>query len=42
MDWLARDGLQADQHERYVQPLYEAMGDMQPGEPIHVQGTVRL
>ena len=23
MDWLARDGLRADQHERYVQPLYE-------------------
>ena len=23
MDWLARDGLRADRHERYVQPLYE-------------------
>ena len=23
MDWLARDGLRADQHERYIQPLYE-------------------
>ena len=23
MDWLARDGLRADQHERYAQPRYE-------------------
>ena len=26
MDWPARDGLRADQHERYVQPLYEPWG----------------